>query len=149
MSHDTIPVPVNHNGLLEQTVSYTCRVQFIHNSLCTQLTKSYVAKPSVVAGSAAYMLKINGPVVSTVAVSLYKIIHIMHTASHACHMTCSEEQSKLCVSSMCCRSRPGVQTSTLMRWIQACSSRRSFPPITSPAETSWRRPTCRRTSKVW
>ena len=51
MSHDTIPVPVNHNGLLEQTVSYTCREQF--QQFVQQLTKSYVAKPSVVADSAA------------------------------------------------------------------------------------------------
>jgi len=148
MSHDTIPVPVNHNGLLEQTVSYTCREQFqqfVHS--VDKVLRSQTI--SCCWFCCIYAQDQRASCQQRSSESLYKIIHIMHTVSHACHMTCSEEQSKLCVSSMCCRSRPGVQTSTLMRWIQACSSRRSFPPITSPAETSWRRPTCRRTSKVW
>ena len=57
MSHDTVPVQVNHIGLLEHGIYavYPLHVaghvghvgsSLVHRSLCTQFTKAYVADTS-------------------------------------------------------------------------------------------------------
>ena len=51
--------------------------------------------------------------------------------------TFSETQSNIGVSSMCCRSRPGVQTSRFILFTVSFSSLTFLPPINSPALRLW------------
>lgn len=65
-------------------------------------------------------------------------------------VTWSREHSKFGVSSMCWRSRPGVQTKILSRFTCSFSVSISLrPPIRRPALKLWRFPTVFNTSKSW
>lgn len=65
-------------------------------------------------------------------------------------LTCNWEHSKFGVSSMCWRSRPGVQTKMFRSLTCSFSMSTSLrPPIRRPALKPWCFPTDLRTSKSW